>query len=219
MVRERAARDLPGSEARRARRHLGVDRRPTSTCRTSGRRRTAATPTSAGSSCPTRRARPAHRARPAAPGLGGAPPRRRPRRRDPRRGPRARAETIVHLDAAHRGLGTASCGPDTLPEYVLGPGAYRWAWTLRDIAGGPDRCRSNGPPSARVPPAQRPDQLRPAGPRGRLARPPVLRRGARRWTVVPALDRTRFEGFSNRVGEPVALAYPTTGGGDYRVPA
>ena len=25
-----------------------------------------------------------------------------------------RAETIVHLDAAHRGLGTASCGPDTL---------------------------------------------------------------------------------------------------------
>ena len=24
------------------------------------------------------------------------------------------------LDAAHRGLGTASCGPDTLPEYRLG---------------------------------------------------------------------------------------------------
>ncbi len=32
------------------------------------------------------------------------------------------AETIVHLDAAHRGLGTASCGPDTLPEYRLGTG-------------------------------------------------------------------------------------------------
>ena len=42
-------------------------------------------------------------------------------------------ETIVHLDAAHRGLGTASCGPDTLPEYRLGTGAYRWAWTLRDL--------------------------------------------------------------------------------------
>jgi beta-galactosidase len=41
-----------------------------------------------------------------------------------------RAETIVHLDAAHRGLGTASCGPDTLPEYLVGPGTYRWSWTL-----------------------------------------------------------------------------------------
>ena len=41
-----------------------------------------------------------------------------------------RAETIIHLDAAHRGLGTASCGPDTLPEYLVGPGSYRWRWTL-----------------------------------------------------------------------------------------
>jgi beta-galactosidase len=37
---------------------------------------------------------------------------------------------VVHLDAAHRGLGTASCGPDTLPRYLVGPGTYRWAWTL-----------------------------------------------------------------------------------------
>jgi beta-galactosidase len=43
-------------------------------------------------------------------------------------------ETVVHLDAAHRGLGTASCGPDTLPGYRLGAGTYRWAWTLRDVA-------------------------------------------------------------------------------------
>ncbi len=43
-----------------------------------------------------------------------------------------RPETIVHLDAAHRGLGTASCGPDTLPEYLVGPGAYHWSWTLTD---------------------------------------------------------------------------------------
>jgi beta-galactosidase len=42
-------------------------------------------------------------------------------------------ETSVHIDAAHRGLGTASCGPDTLPEYRLTPGTYRWAWTLRDL--------------------------------------------------------------------------------------
>jgi len=43
-------------------------------------------------------------------------------------------ETIVVLDAAHRGLGTASCGPDTLPAYRLGPGTYRWGWTLRGTA-------------------------------------------------------------------------------------
>jgi beta-galactosidase len=42
----------------------------------------------------------------------------------------ARPETIVHLDAAHRGLGTASCGPDTLAAYRLGPGTYRWSWRL-----------------------------------------------------------------------------------------
>jgi beta-galactosidase len=41
-----------------------------------------------------------------------------------------RAETIVHLDVAHRGLGTASCGPDTLPEYRIGPGLYQWSWML-----------------------------------------------------------------------------------------
>ena len=28
-----------------------------------------------------------------------------------------------------------------------------------------------------------------------------------------------FAGFSNRVGDPVALEYPTTGSGDYRIPA
>ena len=43
---------------------------------------------------------------------------------------RPRPETIVALDAAHRGLGTASCGPDTLPEYRMGAGTYRWAWAL-----------------------------------------------------------------------------------------
>ena len=37
---------------------------------------------------------------------------------------------VVHIDAAHRGLGTASCGPDTLPEYLVGPGTYRWSWVL-----------------------------------------------------------------------------------------
>jgi beta-galactosidase len=48
---------------------------------------------------------------------------------------RPRAETIVHLDAAHRGLGTASCGPDTLPAYLVGPGTYRWSWWLQPLVG------------------------------------------------------------------------------------
>jgi beta-galactosidase len=38
---------------------------------------------------------------------------------------------VVHLDAAHRGLGTASCGPDTFPSYRVAPGVHRWSWTLR----------------------------------------------------------------------------------------
>ncbi|MFI2347778.1 glycoside hydrolase family 2 TIM barrel-domain containing protein [Streptomyces sp. NPDC019443] len=41
-----------------------------------------------------------------------------------------RACPVVHIDAAHRGLGTASCGPDTLPPYLVGAGTYRWSWTL-----------------------------------------------------------------------------------------
>jgi len=43
----------------------------------------------------------------------------------------ARSETVIHIDAAHRGLGTASCGPDTLAAYLVGPGTYEWTWTLR----------------------------------------------------------------------------------------
>lgn len=38
---------------------------------------------------------------------------------------------VVHLDAAHRGLGTASCGPDTSPSYLVAAGTHRWSWTLR----------------------------------------------------------------------------------------
>lgn len=45
------------------------------------------------------------------------------------------AEAVVHLDAAHRGVGTASCGPDTIDRYKLRPGVYRWSWTLEPIAG------------------------------------------------------------------------------------
>jgi beta-galactosidase len=37
---------------------------------------------------------------------------------------------IVCLDVAHRGLGTASCGPDVLPEYRLGAGRYEFAYRI-----------------------------------------------------------------------------------------
>jgi beta-galactosidase len=40
---------------------------------------------------------------------------------------------IVHIDAAHRGLGTASCGPDTLPQYLVSGGTYSFSWTVRAI--------------------------------------------------------------------------------------
>jgi beta-galactosidase len=41
--------------------------------------------------------------------------------------------TIVHIDAAHRGVGTASCGPDTLPGYLVSGGTYSFTWTVRSI--------------------------------------------------------------------------------------
>ncbi|TAL09552.1 MAG: DUF4981 domain-containing protein [Chloroflexota bacterium] len=45
-----------------------------------------------------------------------------------------RPATIVHLDAAHRGLGTASCGPDTLAAFVVSHGVHRWSWSLTPLA-------------------------------------------------------------------------------------
>ena len=37
---------------------------------------------------------------------------------------------VIHVDIAHRGLGTASCGPDTRSEYIIGPGTYRFAYVV-----------------------------------------------------------------------------------------
>jgi beta-galactosidase len=36
----------------------------------------------------------------------------------------------VHLDIAHRGVGTASCGPDTLEKYRIGTGTYTFAYVI-----------------------------------------------------------------------------------------
>jgi beta-galactosidase len=43
---------------------------------------------------------------------------------------RARPELVVHVDLAHRGIGTASCGPDTLAPYRITPGVYEFAYRL-----------------------------------------------------------------------------------------
>ena len=45
------------------------------------------------------------------------------------------AEVILHLDAAQRGLGTASCGPDTLERYRLLEHEYRFTYRLSAIEG------------------------------------------------------------------------------------
>ena len=46
-----------------------------------------------------------------------------------------RDELVVHLDVAHRGLGTASCGPDLLPQYSLPAGRFTFAYRLGLSAG------------------------------------------------------------------------------------
>jgi beta-galactosidase len=42
-----------------------------------------------------------------------------------------RPETILSLDFAQRGLGTASCGPDALPQYRLNKSRYSFAYRVR----------------------------------------------------------------------------------------
>ncbi|HUX40741.1 MAG TPA: glycoside hydrolase family 2 TIM barrel-domain containing protein [Rectinemataceae bacterium] len=46
-----------------------------------------------------------------------------------------RPETYLTLDAAQRGLGTATCGPDTLERYRLAPGPYSLRLGIMPIAG------------------------------------------------------------------------------------
>jgi beta-galactosidase len=41
-----------------------------------------------------------------------------------------RDHVVVHVDAAHRGIGTASCGPDVLPEYRLPAGRFELAYRI-----------------------------------------------------------------------------------------
>ena len=43
----------------------------------------------------------------------------------------ARAEVIVNLDVRQRGLGTGSCGPDTLKRYRVGAGDHALDFEIR----------------------------------------------------------------------------------------
>jgi beta-galactosidase len=47
----------------------------------------------------------------------------------------------LSLDHAQRGLGTASCGPDTHPRYRLSAPAYRFSYALGILASGLPRLR------------------------------------------------------------------------------
>ena len=46
---------------------------------------------------------------------------------------KASGTVVVHIDGAHRGVGTSSCGPDTLPKYLIAPGVHTWEWTVTSI--------------------------------------------------------------------------------------
>jgi beta-galactosidase len=41
---------------------------------------------------------------------------------------------VVHLDAAHRGIGSGSCGPDTRPEYRIGSGRFALAYRVLGVS-------------------------------------------------------------------------------------
>jgi len=44
-----------------------------------------------------------------------------------------RPEVILNLDHAQRGLGTASCGPDTSPRYRLKAGTHRFSYVIQQL--------------------------------------------------------------------------------------
>jgi beta-galactosidase len=100
----------------------------------------------------------------------------------------ARESAVIHLDAAHRGLGTASCGPDTLAGYLVQSGSHRWSWTLEPI--GPA-----APPRRAARRATEPaPSKRPARPARATSRAPASRSQARRKDPAVPRPRTQPEG-------------------------
>jgi beta-galactosidase len=49
-----------------------------------------------------------------------------------------RAKTILSIDHRVRGVGTGSCGPDSLPTYRIGAGQHEWSFAIRTWVLGQD---------------------------------------------------------------------------------
>jgi beta-galactosidase len=49
-----------------------------------------------------------------------------------------RAKTMLSIDHRVRGVGTGSCGPDTLSAYRIGAGSYSWSFALAAWNAGQD---------------------------------------------------------------------------------
>ena len=52
-----------------------------------------------------------------------------------------RPEIFLDVDYMQRGLGTGSCGPDTLDKYLIKPGTYELSFALKPFAGDRDFAR------------------------------------------------------------------------------
>lgn len=50
----------------------------------------------------------------------------------------AGANTIVHVDHRHSGMGNGSCGPGVLERYRIPPQPTRWRWAIGPLAAGAD---------------------------------------------------------------------------------
>ena len=87
--------------------------------------------------------------------VGDAPPRRGARGGDASRGAGERRRDDRPSRRRPPRPRDGSCGPDTLPAYLVGPGTYRWSWTMPCV----ERSRHDDRMAARrspVPPPQRP---------------------------------------------------------------
>ena len=51
---------------------------------------------------------------------------------------------FVHLDAAHRGVGTASCGPDAAARHLIRAGRHQLSLTLSWVEPGAERSDGSG---------------------------------------------------------------------------
>ena len=47
-----------------------------------------------------------------------------------------REETVIHIDHIQRGLGTGSCGPQTMEKYTIAPGTYEFQYRIRPYGRG-----------------------------------------------------------------------------------